>query len=308
MDGEGHCEQPPLQEERLRQELAFEEMRELPSLLWHYTNPQALISILAGRELHLTDCHYLNDSRELYHLLDHLDAHSAVYLPDGSAGDASKYWLPTSGFEGFSPRRDPLLRDRVATAVQQAFRPEPQRHLCVASFCEEGDLLSQWRAYSGTAGGVAIGFALPALAEVASASHVRLRRCRYLRDSDAPSFHISRFIGEAIAVLDQPATLRALCLQVALTVKHPAFMEEQEWRLITEPIEATESKIQFRQSRFGITPYFALSFAELANALVADVRVGPSATQDLLVSALEAAKQRFGYTFTVSRSSAPYRA
>jgi len=116
-----------------------------------------------------------------------------------------------------------------------------------ASFCEEGNLLSQWRAYRGGGGGYAIGFDFFHLLRVLGRPCV-LRRVVY--EENEQMGLIDSAINEFLTVLqaeieNQSAKqvagsfLPALCHAFRSTIgefffcfKHPDFKEEREWRLV----------------------------------------------------------------------------
>lgn len=122
-----------------------------PSTLWHYTTQEGLLGILNNNLLWATKIHYLNDSSEFLYALKLTDR---------------------------------VIEERVRTAALahrerlEAFRAAiPQiehMHICVASFSEDPDVLSQWRAYGGASGGYALGFVSQALRETVNDQQIFL--------------------------------------------------------------------------------------------------------------------------------------
>ncbi len=102
----------------------------IPDHVYHYTTAEGLLGILKTQCLHATDVRYMNDpSEQLY-------------------GDA----LIQRVIKTFDP--DPLLE-----VIAEVFRVVLQRSniaAYAACFCERGDLLSQWRAYSSAGTGYAL--------------------------------------------------------------------------------------------------------------------------------------------------------
>jgi hypothetical protein len=118
----------------------FEILRGTPILpenerseLFHYTTADGLLGILTDRALWATDATYLNDASE-FRYADELVREALRGLNVDSTGT-----LDLKGFL-FSD----FLLDSMACHV--------------ACFCEDGDLLSQWRAYGRDGMGYAIGF------------------------------------------------------------------------------------------------------------------------------------------------------
>jgi len=48
---------------------------------------------------------------------------------------------------------------------------------------------------------------------------------------------------------------------LALLIKHPDFINEAEWRLVSNPVELTKRLIRLREGRTGIVPYIELIIA-----------------------------------------------
>ena len=120
-----------------------------PAALYHYTRHRGLLGIIGDGKLWASQIQFLNDSLEFEHawrLLEH--------------------WLPTDGV-GEEFRRF-LSRDR-----------QLRHRVCVTSFSERDDDLSQWRAYGDVGNAYAIGFDVAALTEVAGLYGGQLLKCLY---------------------------------------------------------------------------------------------------------------------------------
>ena len=126
-----------------------------------------------------------------------------------------------------------------------------------AAFCEKGNLLSQWRAYAGTQG-----FALEmdplvingelTLTTKALARNLRLAKVEYDPVKQKKGFR--SLLDELIATIeDQQGDsvkhvntlvdfVRVVLSSWAATVKHPGFQEEQEWRVIFQPLITVQEK------------------------------------------------------------------
>jgi hypothetical protein len=137
-----------------------------------------------------------------------------------------------------------------------------------AAFCEKGNLLSQWRAYAGTQG-FAIEFDPLAikgeltLTTKAPARNLRLAKVEYDPAKQHKNFRElieevsdtveSAKVGKSGAAL--PTALveftRMVLSSWAATVKHPGFEEEQEWRMIFQPL-ITEKEQYLSTSEFVV--------------------------------------------------------
>jgi hypothetical protein len=102
-----------------------------PGVLYHYTTQQGLLSIATGKSLWATSVHRLEDSTEF-----------------SGARDLGRVQLAQS-----------LRSDaELAEHLRQALDSIASVYIYVCCFSEEGDLLSQWRAYCRNGGGVSLGF------------------------------------------------------------------------------------------------------------------------------------------------------
>lgn len=103
-----------------------------PHLLYHYTTQEGLLGIIQKKEIWATHAGYLNDSSEGSLVSELVCAGYRQWSGDLPQG------LFNTGFRIVS-----------SAMVQNTF---------VASFSEDGDLLSQWRAYSKNGVGFSLGF------------------------------------------------------------------------------------------------------------------------------------------------------
>lgn len=110
-----------------------------PQTLYHYTTTEGLLGILESEELWATNILFLNDTSEL---VDAIKLFTAELENNPLKLDKETGWLHT------------LILPNLEAA--------PVDHFAV-SFCEDGDLLSQWRAYSAQGSGYSLGFKPTAL-------------------------------------------------------------------------------------------------------------------------------------------------
>lgn len=117
-------------------------------------------------------------------------------------------------------------------------------NICAACFCENPDLLSQWRGYAGGAGGVAIGFSSAALERAIIALQGSLGRCVYDRALQVAT--IDRLVDDVISgykadkeAAQNPnfggysAQFQQRLIAIGAFFKADGFKEESEWRLVT---------------------------------------------------------------------------
>ncbi|MGW3911150.1 DUF2971 domain-containing protein [Streptomyces sp. NPDC005070] len=288
-----------------------------PDVVYHYTNVEGLRGILWSRALWASDVEFLNDAQELTYARKYLeyflryDADSAAPSTEGQ--DGNSHWEGTEArardaihqFRQF--RKVTIATDRrgVSEALKRVIDEledfdSPTRllplHVYVTCFCENGDLLSQWRGYGGT-GGYAIGFRTESLKT--------LHKKFSMRDFDRvcygfPGVFERGWMPEHLHPdLGLDAYLKALIM-----VKDPAFEEEKEWRLaILE--RGTVKNLAFRSSSVGIVPYLQVPFP--ANA-VAEIIVGPGPYQTERIKGIRQLLDRRGITeVPVERSNTSLR-
>jgi hypothetical protein len=282
--------------------------------LWHYTNADGLKGIVTTDRLWATDTAFLNDSAELVYGVDL--ALGAIRAIAGQGVSASTARLMAALGEPDSGILRPFLDESL--------------RLFVTCFCSNDDLLSQWRAYGGRghAGGYAIGFQppgpLPAWAQSAP-RYLTLRKVIY--DSAEQDRLATALVGPLVEYLEQDpgddtrveAVTRELVngiAELAAWCKHPAFEEEQEWRLTYQPSDGAgkELPVLHRPADGLLVPYVELqvprSVGERAEVLpIVSVRCGPSQDPDRKargVRSLFEASGRYGDVAVVS-STAPAR-
>ena len=245
-------------------------------ILYHYTSAVGLVGILERRLLFATDVWFLNDASEVRYaqtrMLERVRRHLGPDQP----------WLQE-------------LLD--VSEARRCWLDE----VFVASFCEEPDLLSQWRGYA--TGGFAIGFAAERLAALndgpgrprlvqvdygAEAGRRRLRRLFEDVADRAPGSHDER---ERLA--------RTVLLPEMARVKEPSFSEEKEWRLLV--IEERPERILFRIGASGVVPYVEVAMPEPTP--VREIVIGPAPDQLLHRRGVEQLLARRGYDGVAIRDS-----
>ncbi len=206
-----------------------------PPVLYHYTTWKGLIGILTSKEIWASHHAALNDREETTYARNLL----------------REYARGLGGTPGLQ--------------ILKRIKGKASKHVMVASFSEENDLLSQWRAYGDRGCGVSVGFRseelrrLRAKADKESISSPDLRRVVY-----AP--------GEQIALLRQTLPKLTEFADLALRLKNPHFYEEREWRLVVTTRDA--SHFEVRESQFGLVAYLKLRIPGLSE-LIESITMGP---------------------------------
>jgi hypothetical protein len=194
-------------------------------LVYHYTSIDGLIGIVTSNCLHMTHSRYLNDPGELKYAEGVLA--EAVSLAKSSD-------IPTARLEQV---------EQIATTYleTQAIHQLPY----LACFCNDDNLLSQWRGYAGLAG-YALGFDLHDLVQN-SAIHdpggrISVARVEYDRKHQIEIANLwIKYMHRMIEISEYQTTedmqthfqtAEHTLQMIVATQKHPDFCEEKEWRLI----------------------------------------------------------------------------
>ena len=237
--------------------------------LYHYTDANGFLGIFHTRSIWATSAYHLNDVQEFRYAIDLI------------TGLLRKRLTAEKGpFNTHYGELAKMLED-IVDGVQ----------VFVSSFSEEGDLLSQWLAYSGPKNGYAIGFG-PEHFRMASRQGFRLVRCVYKKDEQEAlaSKVIDVFCemrSQGKDVTGEGDDVYDVVMVAAATMKHPGFEREAEWRLIKPIVMGFEEEtVHFRQGRSGIVPYLKVSLADEGERFNPNaIYLGPNDDMDAAVKA-----------------------
>jgi hypothetical protein len=273
--------------------------------LFHYTDAAGFYGIVDTKQIHATHFRHLNDREELRGgeliIQEELDAQIA-----GTPVGRHRTLLR-------------VLRDRLGPPALSNYA-----RICVASFCEADDLLSQWRGYAAAGAGYSLGFSsiAPGAPHPGERYESILVKCVY-GESQFRSL-IAPVVNQLGNVLDWQAALPdedgSLVLDVGLTMlcqrlealvtkyKNNSFREEREWRLVAVPTTFfARDVLQFRVRRSQLIPYIPLDLGPAPLSLDR-VIVGPVGDQDAAIHGAELFLAERGYSSTsIQRSQIPYR-
>ncbi|MGQ7844879.1 DUF2971 domain-containing protein [Granulosicoccus sp. 3-233] len=260
--------------------------------LYHYTGagslPHILIKDGGGKStLYATHMRFLNDESEfltgLAVLNEVLESHSDKLNIDR---EFLEYLIQT-----FEKKKDGM----------------PLAGHYVTCFSSALGLVDQWRGYADQGLGFALGYKQADLKSMDERyENVHFLQCIY--DEDKQIEAVSQAIETEFAELPAnistdkevhgfvrnalyPRRFSNIAIQL-LRIKHPAYKQEQEWRLIVAPRKKSKSKLagigqfkpklNFRSNSRGLVPYYKVKMPDLQRIVV-----GPSAHQRDNVLALE---------------------
>lgn len=271
----------------------------IPDMLFHYTNLEGAHGILTSRQIWLTKIQHLNDAAELRYALELFRGRVETW-PGNLPDDARHFLLETA---------------RQLGSFLNA-------NICLASFCTEGDLLSQWRAYSAAANGVSLAFSGAFLRQLSRHENFHIWKCLYSRDQHDRviedmimlllDLHRTGPARRLMAPQDLMRHFSTVFLQVAPVLKHPSFHEEKEWRIISAPVPADAPDYHVLLAGSRLRPTYQLRFPideDGACRVLVGAHTGPSADTALMLDALSLLAGLHGHVDLQARPSRiPYRA
>jgi Protein of unknown function (DUF2971) len=173
------------------------------------------------------------------------------------------------------------------------------------AFClsQNGDQLSQWRGYAENGSGVAIGFSRAYLdgavdSSVDSSLELALYQAKYDQQEHDVAIqplysHLKAFLGTPQQVVAESDRLRELRNREAglrrvlsmmeafdhvFALKHSAFAEEQEWRLLHHFSWSAESPCSYHPSPGRLVPFIYSEPLDVTQSPILEVVLGPRHT------------------------------
>jgi len=288
--------------------LAQDLYAEIPKhTLFHYTSLNGVRGIIDSGSLRATEIRYFNDAAEMKHTVDQLSPQT---------------WFR----EGFG-QSNPTLLNQLREWLSH--RLIAGHMLYVGCFTANGNLLSQWRSYCPTAKGVSLGFDAAKLSASATRQSWRLGKCIY--DPEEQELIVTKILDEIEDLAEKrrentdlskrhPTNsfhdvfeeIEADLLLVAALLKHPAFREEQEWRLVSPVItNYVKAPIEYREGPSMLVPYMNFQLPEAPDRRldIEQVILGPTPNVNISMQSLSNYLSKSGASPRQSLASCqiPYR-
>ena len=202
--------------------------------LYHYTDSDGLINILKSQTLRATDARYLNDALEV--------EYGRRLVEDILL---ERYSLPRRERREITPPVSLFIKMALSDRLFDPY--EPGRFAFVTCLCEEGNLLSQWRAYADRGAGYSIGFSWGGLFNNhRSAIDQPLSKVLYHQEQQVTLIRelVEEICGilaaaDPSSVLENHAlatnavrALRIVLMDYLPCFKHPSFEAKREWRIV----------------------------------------------------------------------------
>lgn len=213
------------------------------------------------------------------------------------------------------------LRQRVSGLSVQRYLPS----VYVASFSEKWDDLNQWRAYTQPGDGYRVAFSKTALQKRANSEGWRLEKCLYgSQNATLLTPLIGDIFDEYAAGAWADAKDRASAaaeefvrrlLLVAPIMKHEAFADEAEWRLISpavndlarSPLDDGSNPVHYRKGASFVTRYLRFDFRKGEDHSIIDMLVGPGPNPTLAEETMGSIVVTHGFRCGWGLSVVPYR-
>jgi hypothetical protein len=269
------------------------------SPLYHYTSREAYLGILSSGAVWATAIQYLGDSREYQMGLDLIRREIGARVI-----------------------QDPTLQELLLQIVDGSGWSYPRAF--VASFSALRDDLSQWRAYGGGSGGIALGFECQRLVQQVNISAGVLVPVHYA-SPHAPAGTVplvaelcTELVDKARLAQHSPEAVQALRARIDLSVqfvcsilKDVAFAAEREWRAIIFGPFPPRVTLEVRQGRSQLIPTCVTSIrdGDRPDSLgLAEVLLGPTPhVETALTSTKLALVLRNQPSCPVNPSDVPFR-
>lgn len=260
-----------------------------PDILYHYTSMEAFYAIMKDVESEESEItfwashvNFMNDPGEYMYLIKEVvrllreqnlfaEAESADYLINNLGADI----YITDSLDG---------------------------HPAIFSLSEKKDELPMWQTYAQNGKGIAIGFDKAGLKKIGEGWE--LLKCHYPTSRQLEESGIIEEISNCVKKWSsgkKSMDLKALrsALQERISIKHPSFSHEKEWRLT----KYNELNYKYRERNGLIIPYLEL---KLKTSLIKEVWIGPTAYPLLSEKSLQLFLRSRHISYELYKSFVPY--
>ena len=272
--------------------------RKPPDFLYHYTSASGLCGIIRSDIIWASKIQHLNDSTELLLALEIFER----LLRE----EANKHLLP--------------FTKTVIQYVIESLKWMKSVNICVCSFSENADQLSQWRGYCPHEGGYSLGIPGQHLIDSFAPEKFTLVPCAY--DSATQNDLVQDALDIAlpellkIPVLDHDKmqlaaepivhNLHLMLMEIAPFIKNERFSEEGEWRAVSAPIDVDHPNVAVRAQGNLLRPYYELPLNLKKTNF--QIMIGPCRYPDLAVDSCSVLTINRGLGSCVYlRSEIPFR-
>lgn len=233
--------------------------------LYHYTNQTGLLGIIGKKEIWASHTQYLNDQKEYLHAIS----------------------LLREVIETSKQKYSSILELEILEEMNEGIDGNESMNVCVCSFSEEKDSLSQWRAYTNSSAGFAIGFGGTFIKSVVEVNELYFAPCLYEKKEQIELLEalVDKVIIQNIEMKgngeyeDYPlgGSLCAYMHLYAPIIKDISFKDEKEWRIISGPISCKNKNYKFRAGASMLVPYYKIPLIDTkGDFLPVSITIGPT--------------------------------
>ncbi len=286
-------------------------------IVYHYTSLEGLIAIINSQRIWATDILYLNDASEFKYSKNILYEEVKKLRKKDPRFKLTKNFDDSLGY---------FFYEILEENIEKLF-PSEHFSFYLCSFSEEKDLLSQWRGYCQNGIGFSIGFSLDRLKDNFKQASFTISQCIYDKKEQIDLINgllkkaSAKFISEIRNSIDKKdawdTKSKYLALEfisqfikLAPAFKHPQFIEEKEWRVISSLQTPKVTKLlRFRPGKTMIIPYVEFFLpVEDGKLMIDEIVIGPTNDNLLSVSSLKLLLMSKNVICRkISSSTIPYR-
>jgi hypothetical protein len=269
--------------------------KKAPDTLFHYTDGGAVIGIVDKKALWATSVQYMNDPHEVHFMISEVVKRCSNKIKD--IPTENLHLIPTLDTISNTQHNEEDVKNTILIMLLE-YTIDLLNHysgsgyqICLISLSEEGDLLSQWRAYA-PHNGYSIGFNANELKKLPSCqskdatpeflvkreADYKLLPCVYKKKEEQTLYasevidktikfverNIQEFITDTASIrplkttaYDLSARLSNAVIFFSSILKEASFAEEKEWRLVSRPIPY--ENLSYRPRGSLIVPYDVFS-------------------------------------------------
>jgi hypothetical protein len=251
-----------------------------PDLLYHYTGQAGLLGIIGTGELWATKIQYMNDATEF-----------------GLALAMARKEL-----EATMARTTSSSEKAACVRLRESLSGLEDINIFAVCFCENGDLLSQWRGYSGSSHGYSIAFNSKSLTHITSTKNFTIGKCIYdidlqwaiVREAIAYCIENEVDFSSSARKWGFHGPLADLLFKCGGFFKDISFEEEREWRLVSSTIMYDDDQLGFRMGNSTVVPFYKLPILSQGILPIQHIIVGPCPHMELAKSAITSLLMRHG--------------
>ncbi|MGB7549280.1 MAG: DUF2971 domain-containing protein [Terracidiphilus sp.] len=304
--------------------------------LYHYTDQKGLLGIIHDKCIWATHVQYLNDTSE------GKIVSQAVFNELCSAYNTDSLFQSLGITPNINTNKYECVHEEVIGKALSMATWATTQNSFVTSFSMQGNLLSQWRAYSGKSVGYSIGFEPSYL--IAAEEHFKrsqssstcinlgtLARCVYYDEKEKQLLQgeieslASSYFKEADLIAGAPVdkgiqgfkSLDAIALKHFISLgksnaitKDYGFYEEEEWRFVFLLNQnSIPTDLKFRVGSSMLIPYLEIPLRwEDQRIEIKEIIIGPCPHPDDAIKSVEMLLKREGIpSVEVKGSKIPYR-